>query len=332
MTLDNDSAMPPEPSPDPGDDHPAASPIDAMLDQLADVTLPASQRVMLASQLLTFRHDARVEAAYVKLLASEADESLLRHLIQLVGKCRTKESVMPLVDLMLWTGQSAYEEANPGNGQSDRVLKVRVGATKALGKIGDDRALVPLMGMLNNMRENYRLRLAAAESLGNIGHAQAIHPLLNVVQDDTEHSHYVKESAVKALGMLGDIRALEPLLDIFESKQGITQKFNFLKERLIESIGRLGATQNRAIRVLQEALKDEASYIRLAAVQSLCDIGDEACIPLLKECLFDSDDDVAMAATAALYQIGGESLIRQVLDEQENLPKFVRDELECYIP
>lgn len=310
----------------------SSSTLETLLTRLMTSDVSAAERMSVASQLLTHGATQRVVTAFITLLEQETDAHLVKHVVDLLGKIRSESAVMPLIDLLLWTGQSAFELKYQAEPQADPVTKVRVSVVKALGKIGDDRALVPLMSTLNNQRENYRLRLAAAESLGCIGHSQAMNPLLEVIQDDHESSHYVKESAVKALGMLGDIRALEPLLDIFESKRGFKDKFNFLKERIIESIGRLGARQNRAIQVLQDALKDEANYIRLAAVQSLCDIGDDACIPILKECLFDADDDVAIAATSALFQIGGEALIRQILAEQENLPKFVRDELECYVP
>jgi hypothetical protein len=41
---------------------------------------------------------------------------------------------------------------------------------------------------------------------------------------------------------------------------------------------------------------------------------------------------VAIAAASTLYQLGGEALIREILDTQENLPNFIRQELETYVP
>jgi HEAT repeat protein len=188
------------------------------------------------------------------------------------------------------------------------------------------------MSILGNQKENYRLRLSAAESLGRLGDTQALNPLINIVQDDQESSQYLKESAIKALGMLGDIRALDPLLEMFESQKGLKNKFNFLKEQIIEAIGRLGSNHNRAQKALFDALEDEAPSIRLAAIESLTEIGDDESVEMIKHRLFDSDDDVAVAAVAALYQLGGETMIRDILETQENLPQFIRQELESYVP
>ena len=53
-------------------------------------------------------------------------------------------------------------------------------------------------------------------------------------------SVYLRESAVSALGLLGDTRALDPIINILETKQGIMDKFSFLKERAIEAIIKMG--------------------------------------------------------------------------------------------
>ena len=197
----------------------------------------------------------------------------------------------------------------------------------------DQRAVLPLIAMLNEPGENYRLRLAIAESLGRLGDQQALLPLVDIVNNEDENSQYLKESAVKALGMLGDIRALEPLLDMFESKKGWLNKFTFVKEQLIEAIGKIGGpSDNRTQAALYQALEDRGQYIRLAAVESLAEVGDEQAVPHLLKRLFDKSDDVAMAAVNTLFHIGGEALIRDILASNDNLPQIIRDELESYVP
>lgn len=269
--------------------------------------------------------------ALLSILNHETEPRLLMHVISLLARKKIYSAVMPLIDIALCTGKSGIEKSCPDLRSSDTGIRVRIAAIQALGRMGDERAIVPLMGILGDQRENYRLRLSAAEGLGRLGDAQALNSLLNIVKDDHEPSQYLKESAVKALGMLGDIRALEPLLEMFESKKGIKNKFNFLKEQIIEAIGRLGSNHNRATEALLEALEDEASCIRLSAVESLSEIGDASCIPALKKCLFDSNDDVALGAVVTLYQIGGPEAILEILEQQENLPQFIRQELENYV-
>jgi HEAT repeat protein len=210
-------------------------------------------------------------------------------------------------------------------------MRLRCSAASALAKVGDDRAIIPMMSILNNREENYRLRLAVAESLGRLGDEYAVKPLIDILSDEREKSLYLKESAAKALGMLGDIRAIEPLIDMLESKRGIRDKFNFLKEQIIEAVGRIGRPNRKATDSLILALQDEAPSIRLAAIEALSVIGDESCLEALKACILDENDEVAKAVVYAVYRLGGEQQIRELL-LQENLPRFLREELDGYIP
>lgn len=292
---------------------------------------PVALRVEAASRLSEIL-DPQCVHALLAVITDESEPRLFMHVVSLLARKKIYSAVMPLVDVLLCTGKTAIEQANPIFSRSDTGTRIRVAVAQALGRMGDERALVPLMSLLNNPRENYRLRLAAAESLGRLGDSQALNPLINIVKDDQESSQYLKESAVKALGMLGDIRALDPLIDMFESKQSLLGKFNFLKEQIVEAIGRLGSNHNRALKALLDATEDEAPSIRLSAVESLSEIGDKHAIPALKARLFDPDDDVARAAVAALFHLGGEPIIRDILEHQENLPQFIREELETYVP
>lgn len=302
-----------------------------LLRQLLSPEEPVTVRVESASKLAEMSDPQSVHAL-LSVLNHECEPRLLMHVISLLARKRIYSAVMPLIDIVLCTGRTAIEREQDDFAHSDAGLRIRIAAIQALGRMGDDRAIVPLMSVLGNQKENYRLRLSAAESLGRLGDAQALNPLINIVQDEHESSQYLKESAVKALGMLGDLRALDPLLEMFDSKKGIKNKFNFLKEQIIEAIGRLGSNENRALKALMEALEDEAACIRLSAVESLAEIGDPSCIEALKLRLLDADDDVAIAAVNTLFQLGGEALIREILEEQENLPQYIREELESYVP
>lgn len=296
---------------------------------------PSSSRVKAAHQLAQQLGNPTVLSSFLACLRQETDVNLLTQVIAILGKRKIYGAIETLLDFMRCEGQTTIEksEGKKKFKQSDAGMKIRAAAAKALGQMEDDQAVLPMIGILSDPDENYRVRLAVAESLGRLGAQNALKPLVDIVQDEQENSQYLKESAVKALGMLGDIRALDPLLDVFESKKGWLNKFSFIKEQLIEAIGKIGTPDNdRLTKNLLDALNDRASYIRLAAVESLGEVGDERIVPNIIGCLFDAAEDVATAAVHALFQIGGESLIRQVLSEQDNLPQFVRDELEAYVP
>jgi len=262
----------------------------------------------------------------------ERDSRFITHVLSVLGRIRSEDAVPVIIDVLLATHIDLYDDPQPVDfAQGDDSMRLRCAAALALGKIGDNRAIIPLMSILNNRDENYRLRLAVAESLGKLGDEFAVSPLINILADEREKSVYLKESVAKALGMLGDIRAVEPLIDILESKRGIRDKFNFLKEQVIEAIGRIGRPNRKATDSLMTTLEDEAPSIRLAAVEALGTIGDEDCLEDLKRRVFDENDEVAKAAIYAVYNIAGEEAIHELLT-RENLPRFLREELEGYLP
>ncbi|WP_373531477.1 HEAT repeat domain-containing protein [Vampirovibrio sp.] len=268
----------------------------------------------------------------LECVRQERNTRLIMQAMSVLSRIKAEDAVPVLIDVLLATHIELYEHPEPADfDKSDESARLRCGAAQALGKIGDNRAIIPLMSILNNRQENYRLRLAVAESLGRMGDEYAVKPLIDILADEREKSVYLKESAVKALGMLGDIRAIEPLIDILESKQGIRDKFNFLKEQIIEAVGRIGQPSRKASDSLRKALNDEAPSIRLAAVEALGQIGDEDCVEALKNCVLDENDEVAKAAVYAVYTLQGEAAIRELLS-RENLPRFLREEIEGYIP
>ncbi len=281
----------------------------------------------LGDYLIQSPHPAG-HACLVDFVRENCTARLVNHAVSVLGRIQETTALSVVIDVLLATHVAIFDTYAIS---ADESLRLRCNAAMALGKIQDERAIVPLMSILNDRSENYRLRLAAAESLGKLGSDFAVTPLIDILADDRESSVYLKESVAKALGMLGDIRALEPLIDTLNSKRGIAEKFNFLKEQAIEAIARIGRPTRNATESLLLVLNDDAPSIRLAAVEALGSLGDEGCVPALSTKVFDEDDDVAKAAINAIYGIGGEDAVRQLL-KGENLPQFLREELEGYIP
>lgn len=289
------------------------------------------QAVSLLGELLGREADEIGLTCLIDCLYRERDERLVNRVIGTLALLKAEAAVPALVDILLATHVALYETPDPPDFiTTDNSTRLRCNAARTLGVIGDERAIVSLMSVLNDRRENYRLRLAAAESLGRVGDEYVVTPLLDILSDEREKSMYLKESVARALGMLGDIRAVEPLIDMLESKQGIRDKFNFLKERIIEAIAQIGRPCRKITHGLLSALGDEASSIRLAAVEALGELGDVSCLENLQACVFDEDDDVAKAAICAVYSLGGEKAVRDLL-QRENLPQFLRSELEGYL-
>ncbi len=283
--------------------------------------------------------DARGLLCLIEVIKKDENPRIVGHAMSVLGRLKATSAVMVMIDVVLGTGIFLFEgpEGEDFRG-SDPCLRLRCTAAQALGQFQDERSVIPLMSVLNDKTVNYRLRMKAAESLGKAGDTHALGSLMDILEDEREKSIYLKESTAKALGMLGDIRAMDALLNVLESKRGIRDKFDFLKERSIESIRRLmGKSEGSAdhldkvTKSLLQSLKDEASSIRLAAVEAIGESEDSCFIENLHEMVSDPVDDVAIAAIHSVFLLGGEEAVRG-LRTLENLPQFLRDEIEAYIP
>jgi HEAT repeat protein len=310
---------------------------------LQNFALSASHRldaiVYLSKRVAQLKDDPRALSVINHSITHEPDPRVIQHAILIVAQLKSRSAVRALIALAtnihseeidmkvaVFEGPEAqlFKDTDAG-------VRLRVDAIRALGQIHDNRAINPLMGVLNDRDENYRVRLAAADVLGKLGCQQAVSPLLNIALDDQERSIYLKESAIQALGVLGDFRALAPLIDMLESKRGFRDKFQFLKEKVLEAIGRIGNSSNqatpKAVKSLLLALEDDAPSIRLAAVEALGWMGErvarDAIDPLTKR-VFDTDDIVAEAAIEALHGVGGQAALSALL-KLENLPRQLRE-------
>jgi HEAT repeat protein len=103
-----------------------------------------------------------------------------------------------------------------------RRKETRLNAVKALGAIGDERAIPVLVELINSGsakrekdRENPEVRALAVEALGQIGGA-AVGELVKIVENKGSS---MRVDAIQALEKLGDERAVRPLLEVL-SEQG----------------------------------------------------------------------------------------------------------------
>lgn len=248
---------------------------------------------------------------YNYLLGKAVIPEILMVLIQCSDRLRDKSSLSPLLDILLMKNL---------NSKNNDYINVRVMCTKALANLKDTSAVTPLLYCLNNKDENYKIRLACADALGKIGDRYAVAPLIEVVKDESEKSVYLRESAASALGMLGDIRAVDPLVSILEAQKGIWDKFTFLKERIIEALGKLRFSDDeRVFNALKNSLIDESPQIRINAIEAIMDSDNPKAVETIKTCLLeDSDEEVKKNAMIALYNLIG----REILDEVISSPDF----------
>ena len=142
----------------------------------------------------------------------------------------------------------------------DEEKDVRSRAAEALGRIGSDQAVEPLVKALATDKDG-SVRGRAADALGSIGSEQAIEPLVKGLATDKDR--YVRGSAAEALGRIGSEQAIEPLV-----KGLATDKDRYVRGSAAEALGRIGSEQ--AIEPLVKALAtDEDRYVRWRAASAL---------------------------------------------------------------
>ena len=234
---------------------------------------------------------------------------VLMFLLNKIDKFKDKSSRTLLIDSLIM--KEKMSERIP---DSDHLTRIRVNITKALANTKDSQAVYPLLYCLNNKSENYKVKLSCADALGKIGDRYAVLPLMNLVEDESEASVYVKESAVSALGMLGDDKAVESLVFILENTKGFLDKFTFLKERALEALNKLKFKGDRVFNALEKSLHDESPQIRINAIEVLMNSNDSRAPELIKKMLFDTNSEVVKNAVTALYNIFDFSILDNIIN------------------
>lgn len=283
---------------------------------------PSSVVIKNISGLEEFYNNEELTEIFGYMLLNVTDLDILMHVIKLSDSYKSSYILGILVDILLLK--------NHFSDDTDNLINVRVMCAKAISNYKDTSTVSALLYCLNNKGENYKIRLACADALGRIGDRFAVEPLIDVVKDEDEKSVYVKESATFALGLIGDTSAIDPLVAIMEAKQGIWDKFSFLKERIVEALGKLNINNKKVLKVFKDSLMDSSSMVRINAIEALMNSEYEEAPDLIRIALKDEDDEVKRNALIALYNLIG----RDILDEVISLPgysDFLKEEAKLLI-
>ncbi len=279
------------------------------------------QETIKLLERLNFYNEDKAIRLVNYFLTIEANPDILLRILKFVQKFNDKSSVSFLIDLLLF--QNDYFEKCENKNSYD---KVRSTAARILGNLKDNSAVDSLLYVLNNSNESYKLRLDAADALGRIGDIYAVPSLINVASDDREKSVYVRESAVKALGLLGDIRAVDPFIKMLEKNKAVAEKFKYLREQIVRAIGRLGTSDERTIRALEQSLLDESPQVRIEALDALSQVENERVLEIIEPFILDKDETVARTAICALFDVAGREYLEGLL-EKDDVPEHCKDEI-----
>ncbi|MEZ6056339.1 MAG: HEAT repeat domain-containing protein [Planctomycetaceae bacterium] len=163
----------------------------------------------------------------------------------------------------------------------------------ALRRIGDERAVLPLINLLGH--SSYKVRTRVAEALGKLKDRSAVQDLEEVLYKDAMEE--TKIAAAKGLGEIADPSAVRSLIEygLRDTPAVRTQ-----------SVIALGAMKGDfdALNAIRGALNDIAPPVRLQAIDQLADLNDKGSVALLEARLSDPEEMVQRAAMTALRKLG----------------------------
>ena len=276
-------------------DEPAAVEIDACIEHLGS-----------PSPVLKARAARRL--ADLGPLAAPAIPALIGCLIdpetplKWIFENRETSVVQEAVEALVNLGESAVEPLLETLGHRDGPWRVRgrERALSALGRIGDLRAVEPLIALLQTAEERKEIRAQAATALGVLGDRRALQPLITALGAEEEEKR-IRAYAARALGELGDPRALEPLIEAWKTERSKAGRFHYVGWNAVIAIGRL--PDFRILETMAAVLRDPADKnvpSRYHAARWLGETGAADAVEPLIGALSDPDSGVRAAAARAL--------------------------------
>ncbi len=189
---------------------------------------------------------------------------------------------------------------------------VRSRSALALGKIGDAKAIQPLLNLLKDPEDE--VRIAACLALCLFRNPSTFDDITNVLLDDPKIE--VRQAAARALGNTQHPAALPYLMEAlhdsfwwYEREYGVGD--------LLLAIEKMGTS---AVDPLIEALRDKEGTVRKFAALLLGKLGDPRAIEPLGMSLYDMHHEVGKASAESLAKFGGNSF--QVLTEALSHPEM----------
>lgn len=197
--------------------------------------------------------------------------------------------------------------------QSDNYLYALRRAVQALGLIGSDRAVEPLLAMLEGDQGHF-MGDEVANALGQIGSDRAVEALVTMLKGENSS---IRGWAVEGLSQIGNEQVRKVIIPLLNDQD---------KHRRLAAaatLGRMG--DDRALEILLDGLDEEETSMRREVVEALGKIGGESVKKVLLTALGDTDKPVCDAATTELIAMASEDEAdsRLLSQDWDGLPPFI---------
>jgi len=182
----------------------------------------------------------------------------------------------------------------------------------ALGRIGDDRAVAPLLNALDRM--DGPLRPSIVEALGRIGDERATGPLVKLLDADDEK---LQVSVASALARSPDARCVRPLMGILLRTQNV--------ELQRHAIRALAATRDpRAVPPIARLLDSSDDTVREVAAEALGAIGDKSACDQLVKLLRSDNSTLLLKVISALRKVATDQAVPALIPLVQHANPSVR--------
>jgi HEAT repeat protein len=201
----------------------------------------------------------------------------------------------------------------------DKDDRVRKACAALAGSLGDAQAAAPLLERLE-VETSLEVRQAVLTSLGQLQDPSAIPALVKDIVSEENSVAAAAAIAIERIAAKGSLagktngNVSNAILGRYAAvlKAERTKDVVALLEALLRAMGALRTPA--FVPVVKDALKDDAAMIRLASVNSLAQLGDEASAEALVPLVNDPDRGVRQAAIVVLGKLGGAKYVRSVID------------------
>jgi HEAT repeat protein len=185
------------------------------------------------------------------------------------------------------TAESETSQLTAGNAAE------QIRAAERLSRLGDPRAVAPLIDALTGAKE-LQVRVKSAEALGALRDRHAVEPLIGASHASEAQ---LRTAAVTALGLIGDHVAAEALfIAVRDSEPAV-------REAGLHALAAFGISVER----VSSDLSSSNWQVRAAAVTTLARLGDRGAVPPIVSALKDSDSRVRSEAARALGTFNDQS-------------------------
>lgn len=247
--------------------------------------------------------DSKATPALVDTLT---DDSLAVEGANALGRIGDPEAVDGLVNLFGNTDASIRQAAVSAlnsltlPSMSKRIIpllhdpdpNVRESAVKIAGYFGYPESAGALLELSHDSNE--RVRCAALEHLPFVEDERALDVLIHAMKEETSN---VRAAAARALGNMFGPEVVPPLIEGLSDEDGWVRYFS------ARALGRLRSEDSvEALKKVVE--KEKFNHVRIAALDSLGQIGGERIAGIVTGLVKDDDPDVAHAAEVALGKSG----------------------------